>query len=66
MSRDYEPEENLHGVEIENSYLRRLLQILRLPNTDLKKRKDEDEEENEVVSTFKKCWACFINFLQGK
>ena len=40
-----EPEEDILGLEIENSYLRTLLQVLRLPSTDLKPRKTQDDDK---------------------
>ena len=42
MSQNFEQEESLNGEMIENSYLRRLLQILKLPSTDLKKSEEDD------------------------
>ena len=35
VKAEFEDEENYQGVEIENSYLRRLLQIFKLPTKDL-------------------------------
>ena len=58
---EFEPEENLQGVEIESSYLRRLLQVLRLPTTDLKRNKKPTEEQDfearfvGCIGKFKKC-----------
>ena len=62
---EFEPEENIYGIEIENSFLRRLLQVLRLPSNDLKLRKDVDEEEDEVLSFFTKCGERCYRFLTG-
>ena len=49
---EFEEEENSAGLQVENSYLRRLIQILQLPTTSL-------------LSKYKKQGETDENFLKG-
>ena len=64
--QEFEPEENFQGAEIENSFLRRLLQVLRLPATDLnregkKGNTDEEDLEEKVTGCIESCKRCLNN-----
>ena len=50
------------GIDIENSYLRRLLQVLRLPSTDLKPKKAPEED---ALSRLAKCGAACYRCLRA-
>ena len=62
MFAEFEPEENIMGIDIENSYLRRLLQVLRLPSTDLKPKKPPEED---ALSRLAKCGERCYRFLRA-
>ena len=48
FDKEWENELNSQGSPVENSYLRRLLRILKLPTTDLKRKKKKAEEDKII------------------